>query len=111
MKENRAIRYLSMATKAGKLIVGAEECEKAVKKGKGGLLVVASDAAPNADRLAAALAASKRVRLMKSFYTKSEIAAAVGRGSAVALALVTDGGLAEAFASAAVNGMEQEERI
>ena len=112
MSERRAIRYLSLAAKAGKLVTGGDDVEKAIRKQKqGGLLVLASDAAPNAVRRAEALAVSDRVTVCRTTYTKSELASAVGRGSSVALALVTDEGLAAAFtAAAAVNGKEQEDQ-
>lgn len=111
MRDDRAIRYLSLAAKAGKLVTGADECEKTIRRGRGGLLLLSSDAASNARKRAAAMADPRLVRLVETNYTKSEIAAAVGRGTPVALALLTDGGLAAAFSSAAGIGMEQEERI
>lgn len=112
MSEKKAIRYLSLAAKAGRIVTGGDDVEKAItKQRKGGLLVLASDAAPNAVKRAEALAAPGRVTVYKTTYTKLELASAVGRGSSVALALVTDEGLAAAFTAAAANGMEQEERI
>ena len=108
---NTPIRYLSLAAKAGRLIVGAEESELAVRRGRSGLLILASDAGGNTERRASALADSGRVRLYKTAYSKSDLAASVGRGSSVALALVTDEGLAAAFTAAAAKAMEQEEQI
>ena len=110
MTDTGAIRYLSLAAKAGKLVTGGDEVEKRLRRGRGGTLLLSADAAPNAIRRAEALASRYRVSLIKIPYTKLELAAAVGRGSSVALALVTDEGLAAAFAAAA-NGMEQEELI
>lgn len=110
MNNTGAIRYLSLAVKAGGVIFGAEECEKAVRRGKGGLLILAADAAQNAVKRAGELAAHPRVQLMKTIYTKAELAAALGRGSAVAVVLVTNENLAKAF-TAASNPTEQEERI
>ena len=109
MKKN-ALRYLSLAAKAGKLFSGAEESEYHIRRGRGGLLVLADDAGRNVEKRASELAAgSSRVRLLKIPYTKSELSAAIGRGNTVAVVLVTDEGLAGAFADA--NAMEQEERI
>lgn len=108
MNERKAIRYLSLAAKAGKLVSGSDDCEKAIKKGRRGLLILASDAGGNAARRAATLAAD-RVGFFPCRYTKSELSAAIGRGSAVSLVLVTDEGLAGAFAAA--HALEQEERI
>lgn len=112
MSEKKAIRYLSLAAKAGKLITGGDDCEKAIRKQRqGGLLILASDAGKDAVRRAEIMAGSARVTIFKTVYTKSELASAVGRGSSAALALVTDEGLAAAFTAAAANGMEQEEQI
>ena len=111
MSEKRAIRYLSLAAKAGRLVTGFDECEKSIRKQKKtGTLILASDAGDNTIHRAEKLAASAGVTLLKTEYNKSELAAAVGRGSSVALALVADEGLAAAFTAAAAIGMEQEER-
>ena len=110
MSEKKPIRYLSLAAKAGRIITGLEDCEDAVKRRrKSGLLVLASDAGGNTGKHGEDLAQRPGVRLMRIEYTKSELAAAVGRGGPVAIALVTDEGLAAAFAAAAANGTEQEE--
>lgn len=110
MTEKKAIRYLSLAAKAGRLVTGAEECEKALKRKKGVLIVLAADAASNTRKRADALSNDSGVRLVQTEYTKSELAAAVGRGNSVALALVTDEGLAKAFTAEAIP-KRQEERI
>lgn len=109
MNNKKAIRYLSLAAKAGKLVSGMDDCEKSIKTGRGGLLILAADAGGNTVRRARALSDEKRVAVLHTAYSKSELSAAIGRGSAVSLVLVTDGGLAEAFASA--HALEQEERI
>ena len=109
MSANKAIRYLSLAAKAGKIVSGMDDCEQTVRRGRGSLLVLAADAGRNTCRQAENLAGVCRVKLLKSNYTKSELSAAIGRGSAVSLALVTDEGLAGAFSSA--HAMEQEECI
>ena len=110
MTEKKAIRYLSLAAKAGRLVTGADECEKALKRKKGNLIVLAADAAANTRKHADNLSRDSGVSLTQTEYTKSELAAAVGRGSSVALALVTDEGLAKAFLAEAIP-QRQEERI
>ena len=98
---DKALRYLALAAKAGKLHTGAEDCAKALKKGKGVLLVSASDAAENTASQGQAMASSgKRVTYMAAPYTKQQISQAVGRGTPVALALICDKGLADAFVAA-----------
>lgn len=112
MSGKKSIRYLSLAAKAGKIITGGDDCDKAIRKqGKGGLLILASDAGKDAGRRAQIMGESARVTVYHTVYTKAELASAVGRGSTVALALVTDEGLAAAFTAASANGMEQEEQI
>ena len=111
MNETKAIRYLSLAAKAGRLVTGGDEVEKSIRRGKGGLLILASDAGRDAIRRGEMLARDPRVTLDRSAYTKSQIAAAVGRGSSVALALVTDGGLAEAFQKASASAQKQEDQL
>lgn len=111
VKMDKAIRYLSLAAKAGKLVIGADDCEKTVKKGKASLIVLAADAAPSAVKRGNELAGVRGTRIFKTVYTKAELAQAVGRGSSVALAVLTDEGLASAFSAAGATGMEQEEQI
>lgn len=110
-KMDKAIRYLSLAAKAGKLVIGADDCEKAVRKGKAALIVLAVDAAPSAIKRGNELAGIRGTKVFKTVYTKAEFAQAVGRGSSVALAVLTDKGLASAFSAADTTGMEQEEQI
>lgn len=108
---DKAIRYLSLAAKAGKLIIGEDDQRKAARKGKAALLVLASDAAPGAEKRAAELSAARNTKIVKSVYTKAELAQAVGRGSSVALLMLMDEGLSAAFTAAAAIGTEQEETI
>lgn len=110
MNENKAIRYLSLAAKAGRIVTGGDEVEKSIRRGKGGLLIVASDAGRDTVRRGELLAGGCLVTLERSAFNKSQIAAAVGRGSSVAIALVTDEGLAEAYRTASASAQKQEEQ-
>ena len=107
----KALRYLSLSAKAGKIIVGTEDCNKAVQKGVEGLVIIAVDAAQNARKSAELMARSERIRILRSEFTKWQISAAVGRNNAVAVVMITDKGLADAIISAAAVAMEQEEQI
>ena len=111
MNETKAIRYLSLAAKAGRIVTGGDEVEKSIRRGRGGLLILASDAGADAVRRAEQLSRSSLVTPERSNYTKAQIAAAVGRGSSVALALVTDEGLARAYQDAFASAQKQEEQI
>jgi len=73
------------------------------------MLILAADAGGSTVRHVQTYSGYGRMRLLKTIYSKSELAAAIGRGSPVSMALLTDEGLAEAFASA--HATEQEERI
>ena len=97
---DKALRYLALSAKAGRLHTGAEDCAKALKKGKGILLLSASDAAENTVAQGRAMIEGRQVVYMTTPYTKQQLSQAVGRGSPVALALICDRGLAEAFAQA-----------
>ena len=106
---DKALRYLALAAKAGHLTVGAEDCAKSMKPGKGHLLLTAADAAPNTVRQMEELARSRKTALARTIYTKQDIAHAIGRYNPVAVAMICDKGLAEAFAKAAAGTQEQEE--
>ena len=96
---DKALRYLGLAAKAGRLVIGAEDCAKQIAKGK--LFVAASDAASNTLQQARTMAERRPCPLLHVAYTKLDIAQAIGRGNPVALALICDEGLAKAFAAAA----------
>lgn len=106
---DKALSYLSLASKAGRVVIGADDQLKTVRKGRGTLIVLAADAAPSAVKRAIELSAVRNIRIFRAMYSKAELAHAVGRGSSVALAVLTDEGLSAAFCAAAAKGMEQEE--
>ena len=108
---DKALRYLGLAAKAGRLTVGTEDCAKALKGRKTGLLIAAADAGANTLRQAEVMTAGK-CPLLRTAYTKRELARAAGRPGPVSLALIGDGGLAGAFMAAAQEDRgEQEEQI
>ena len=104
----RAIRYLSLAAKAGQISVGMQEVLQEISKKRGCLIVAASDAGDNTIRKAKTASLSGNIRFLHSPYTKSEISDAIGRGRDVSLVLIRDQNLAEAFESA--NAKEWEEQ-
>ena len=109
---DKALGYLGLAARAGRLKVGAEDCAKGLREKKQFLLVAASDASANTLDRAETMTAGRRERLFRAAYTKRQIAGAIGRGTPVALALICDEGLARAFAAAAdQQRAEQEEQV
>lgn len=109
--DDKAIRYISLAAKAGKITIGTEDCNKAVRKGVHGLIVVASDAAQNTRRNAVMMSQHNQIRVFESKYTKWQLSIAVGRQKDVAMILINDDGLANAIMKTADVTMEQEEEI
>lgn len=98
-QENRAIRYLSIARKAGSLQLGEEDTGIAVRGGKAKLVLLALDASDNARRRAEGFVYGRKMPLVRLPYTKEEISFATGKGGCSMLA-VTDIGLASSFLSA-----------
>ncbi len=108
---DRALGYLGLAARAGRLIVGAEDCARQPRR-HGWLLVAAADAADNTLAQARALAREHGQALYITDYRKAELAKAVGRSSPVAVLMVCDEGLAATFMRAAGRDRgEQEERV
>ncbi len=107
---DKALRYLALAAKAGKLLVGAEEWASCQKPSRDWLVLTASDAAEGTVRRVRELAERRRVPMAESAYTRNDIAHAIGRSKPVAGAVICDKGLAGAFARAAARTQEQEER-
>lgn len=93
MLKVEAANRLGLARRAGLVVIGEENCLKAIRSRKAFLLVLAEDASANT---------KKRFRDKCSFYrtplveagNRHELGAAVGRETAVALA-VTDQRLAD----------------
>ena len=109
---DKALGYLGLAARAGRLTVGTEDCVKESRRRTGGLIVAASDAGESALRQAAFLAGQGRGRAFRCGYTKQELGRAAGRAGPVALAIIWDEGLAKAFEAAAIKDRgRQEERV
>lgn len=106
---DKALGYLSLSAKAGRLVCGADNCVQALKRGRVALLVLASDASPNARKRAEGMLFQRNVPLFESGYTKYDLAAAAGANGPVAMAAVCDEGLAAAFAKSAQPDKQYEE--
>ena len=107
----KALGYLGLAARAGKLKIGAEDCAQQWRRERRGLLAAASDAGANTIRQAAALCAGREDALLRTPFTKRDLADALGRGAPVALVMICDEGLARAFSAAVEMEREQEERV
>lgn len=94
-----AIRYLSLARKAGRIEVGEEPAGACARAGHARLLVVAGDAPENTVRRARNFVAGTEQQMVVLPFTKDEMGAALGRTS-VALAAMTDPSMALAFLQA-----------
>ncbi|MCX7614123.1 MAG: ribosomal L7Ae/L30e/S12e/Gadd45 family protein [Clostridiales bacterium] len=93
---NKILNFLGLMKKAGKLVVGDEACYDSVRTRKAKLILVASDASPNALNRAKGYAGETKGGYIKLPATKSELGQIVGRESCAILA-VTDKEFAEAL--------------
>jgi large subunit ribosomal protein L30e len=105
---DKALGYLALCAKAGKLVMGADNCAQAIGHGKVKLLLLASDASPNATNRAGKMASGRQIPLLRCPETKRELSEAAGKNGPVAIAAICDAGLARAF-SDAVQGLEGNE--
>ena len=105
---DKALDYLAMCAKAGKLVMGADNCAQAMGHGKVKLLLLASDASPNAVKRASGMVYGRQIPLLRCPETKRDLAEASGKNGPVAIAAICDAGLARAFSNA-VQGMEGNE--
>ena len=106
---DKALGYLSLAARAGRLATGADNCIDSLKRGKAKLIILASDASSNAVKRAEGMLYGRNIPLCRVDYPKDELAHASGRRGPVALAAIEDEGLAKAFANAAKTLHQQEE--
>ena len=102
---DKALNYLALARKAGRIELGEEPVGAAARAQKARLVVVASDASDHTWRRAKSFVAGTGQQCVRLSYTKDELGMAVGR-TAVAIAALTDPAMALAF----LKSLEQPEK-
>ena len=96
---DKALNYLALARKAGRIELGEEPVGAAARAQKARLIVVASDATDHTRRRAQSFVAGTQQICLQVPFNKDQLGQAVGR-SALALAAFTDPALALAFVKA-----------
>ena len=96
---DKALNYLALARKAGRIELGEEPVGAAARAQKARLVLVASDASDHTWRRAKSFVAGTGQQCVKLPYTKDEMGMAVGRSS-LAIAAFTDPAMALAFLKA-----------
>lgn len=95
MDSKRVLSLLGLALRGGNLAVGEEPVEAAARARDARVLLLAGDAAENTCRRAEHFAQAGQCLCLRTPFSREELGAALGRTS-VALAAVTDTGLANA---------------
>ena len=95
MENKRILSLLGLALRGGNLAVGEEPAEAAARAKDARVLLLAADAAAGTCRRAEHFAQAGQCLWLRTPFTKEELGRALGRTS-VALAAVTDTGLASA---------------
>ena len=96
---DKALNYLALARKAGRVELGEEPVGAAARAQHARLVVVAQDATDHTWRRAKSFVAGTQQQCIKVPFTKDQLGMAVGRTS-LALAAFTDPALALAFVKA-----------
>ena len=96
---DRALNYMALARKAGRIELGEEPVGGAARAGKACLVVVAMDAGDHTWRRAKSFVAGTNQVAVKIPFTKDDIGMAIGRTS-LAIAAFTDPAMALAFLKA-----------
>ena len=102
---HKALNYLSLARKAGRIELGEEPVGAAARAGKARLIVVAGDASDHTWRRAKSFAAGTDQQCVRVAFGKDEMGLVVGRSS-LAIAAFTDPAMAVAFVKA-LDGQER----
>ena len=102
---DKALNYIALARKAGRIELGEEPAGAAARSQKARLVIVASDATDHTWRRAQSFVAGTEQICLRVPYSKDDLGQAVGR-TALALAAFTDPALALAF----VKALNQPER-
>ena len=96
---DKALNYLSLGRKAGRIELGEEPVGAAARAKKARLVLVASDAGDHTWRRAKSFVAGTEQICMKVPFTKDQMGEAIGR-TALAIAAFTDPAMALAFVKA-----------
>ena len=96
---DKALNYMALARKAGRIELGEEPVSNAARAHLARLVIVASDAGDHTWRKATGLVSGTEQQCIKVPFTKDELGQAIGRTS-LALAAFTDAALALAFVKA-----------
>ena len=96
---DKALNYLALARKAGRIELGEEPAGAAARAKKARLVIVAEDATDHTWRRAQSFVAGSEQICLKVPFSKDQMGQAVGR-TALALAAFTDPALALAFVKA-----------
>ena len=96
---DKALNYLSLARKAGRLELGEEPVGAAARAQHARLVVVASDAGDHTWRRAKSFVAGTQQLCIRVPYSKDDLGLSIGRSS-LALAAFTDPALALSFLKA-----------
>lgn len=96
---DKALNYMALARKAGRIELGEEPVGAAARAQHARLILVASDAADHTWRRAKSFVAGTGQECVKVPFTKDQLGLAVGRTS-LAIAAFTDPALALAFLKA-----------
>lgn len=96
---DKALSYMAIARKAGRIELGEEPAGAAAQTGKASLLLVAGDASDHTWRKANHFVSGTAAHCIRVVYTKDQLGQAIGR-EALALAAFTDPALALAFLKA-----------
>ncbi len=99
---DKALNYLSLARKAGKLELGEEPVGAAARAQHARLVMVATDASDHTWRRAKSYVAGTNQECIRLDYTKDQLGAAIGRQE-LAIAALTDPAMALAFLKALPN--------
>ena len=99
MDNSKAVNYLALARKAGRIELGEEPVGAAARARKARLIVVASDATDHTWRRAKSFVAGSKQICLKVPFSKDQLGQAIGR-TELALAAFTDAALALAFVKA-----------
>ena len=107
---DKALNFLALARKAGRVELGEEPAGAAARAQKARLIIVAGDATDHTLRRAKSFVAGTEQICLQVPYTKDELGQAIGR-SALALAAFTDPALALGFVKALGNPEKYADQI
>ena len=91
MSDEKLLRFIGLAMKAGKLMLGDVRAVESIRSGKAKLVLISKDASDNTKKKYRNMCEYRNLKLLDIFSDRNEFGQCIGRDFAVVAAVEDDG--------------------